>query len=551
MTKVTALNFYVQPLLLGCACVPTAALAQSQAGGTQQLLSELQNNDEASATHSKDVDLQPRTEAQFLESPDFGEIQIGSIIIADTDGLVRPEFGNVIERFVGTTTGQAGLQDIATAIAAEARSRGYIFASAFVPEQKIALGSLRVTLDLGRIDDVEINGSNNQRLVRMLTQLKSDYGRKDAVERLLLLARDIPGIIIDSTDYVRENGRGKLIIRAREQRGSGWVGIDNYGDDGAGPHRARLEVDYNGIIDIDDHISASVTATPLNPDELTFVSARYANMLGNDGSQLWITGAAGRTHETYPGGDWRSRSRYIALAYNRPILRSSATNLWITAEAAFLDADQSSASGTTLEDHVSTLSLSASGNTKIAGGRLSGGVTFVQGVDLFDATAENDPLSSRPDGSGVFSKGQVWLNWFGLLGSGFSMRIAGNGQIASRPLLASQEIGLGGAGYGRAYSFYERSGDEGAMGLFELRHATDNPAKYVDWIQFYSFVDGGVVSNLENGFGSGGLVSGGGGIRSGFGKAEFGLEVAVPVDDMRSETLNKSPRINLSLGYRF
>ena len=208
-------------------------------------------------------------------------------------------------------------------------------------------------------------------------------------------------------------------------------------------------------------------------------------------------------------------------------------------------------SGANLEDHVTTLSVSASGNVSLFGGRLSGGVTYSRGLDLFGSTGAGDPNSSRFDGSGRFSKERVWLNWYGLLGKGFSMRVAGNGQIASRALLASQEIGLGGVGFGRAYSFNERSGDEGVMGLLELRHVTDNPAKYIDWLQFYGFVDGGYVNNRDGGFGSGSLASGGGGIRSGIGRAELGLELAVPIDDVRVETGDRSPRVNVSLGYRF
>lgn len=543
------MNYRVSPLLIGLAFLPAAAAAQSQTGGAQQLISELQGRKEEAP--SKELSVETTVAAQASDAPDFGEIQIGSIIVSDTDGAVRPEFGRIIERYIGTTVGQAGLQNVATAIAADARSRGFIFASAYIPQQQITLGNLRVVVDLGRIDDLEISGSSNSRLVEILADLKGKYARKETIERNLLLVRDIPGVAIDSTDYVRESGRGKLIVRAKQQRATGWASVDNYGDKAAGPVRARLEVDYSGILDDDDRISASVTATPVHPDELTFVSARYTNVLDNNGSQLWITGGTGRTHEMDLGSDWKSRSRYVAMAFNRPVVRSNAASLWLTAEAAFLDADQISLSSAKLQDHISTISLSASGNAKLAGGRLSGGLTLVHGLDIFGATKANDPSSSRSDASAIFTKEQIWLNWFGLLGSGFSMRIAGNGQLSSQPLLASQEIGLGGAGFGRAYSFYERSGDEGAMGLLELRHATDNPTKFMDWIQFYGFVDGGFVSNLKSGFGSGSLISSGAGIRSGFGKAEIGFEVAVPVDDIRMETLDRSPRFNMSLGYRF
>lgn len=539
---------YIFSVLLGVALVPTGAIAQSQVSGTQELISELQRQKQN--VPAADVTLEPATVTPAYSS-DVGEFQIGSIIVSEPAGTVLPEFGSAIEPFIGSVVGQSGLQDIATALASEARKRGYSFASAYIPEQEIALGSLKVVVDLGRIDQVDIEGSQNVRLAAMLGELEGRYARKAEIERKLLLARDIPGVAINGTEFLRKNGRGRLLVRTRKQQSSGFLGFDNHGDRAAGPYRARLDVDYAGIIEDDDRISVGVTATPVDPDELTFVSARYANILGNNGSQVWLTAAAGRTHENQPGNKWRSRSRYVAMAFNTPVVRSNSANLWITAEAAFLDVDQRSGFGVDLDDHVTTLSLSASGNVKLAGGRLSGGVTYVRGIGLFGATKPQDPFSSRFDGSGVFSKEQLWLNWFGVLGNGFSMRIAGNGQIASRPLLASQEVGLGGAGYGRAYTFYERSGDEGAMGLFELRHVTQKPTKHVDWVQFYGFMDGGYVSNLNSGFGSGSLVSSGAGMRVGLGKAEIGMEVAVPVNRMRLETLNRHPRVNVSIGFRF
>lgn len=530
------------------ALLPDQAVAQSQTSGTQELLSELQrSNDRLSPNiENAPVSVDTATDVPLIE-----EFLIGSIIVAGTDGKIIPEYGSTIEQFIGSVANQRTLQQIATTVAAKARAQGYIFASAYVPEQSIVLGGLKIIVDLGKIDKIVVKGPTNSRLVSMLNELENRYATQRDVERRLLLAQDIPGIAILGTDFVREDGLGTLVVQTRKKQSSGFGSFDNYGDSGTGPYRARLDVDHSSIIESDDRLSVGVTATPLQPDELTFISARYANVLTNNGSQLWVTAAAGRTHDNQPGNDWRSRSRYVAAAYNIPIVRSDRGSFWLTAEAAYLNVDQQSASGLDLEDRLTTLSVTASGNTKLMGGRLSGGVSFVRGLNILNATKAGDGFSSRLDGSGVFTKEQVWLNWFGVIGSGFSMRLAGNGQVASRPLLASQEIGLGGIGFGRAYSFYERSGDEGAMGLFELRHSTDNPMKNVDWIQLYGFVDGGVVSNLNEGFGSGGLISSGVGLRSAIGKTEIGMEVAMPVDDARFETTDRSPRFNFSVGYRF
>jgi len=182
------------------------------------------------------------------------------------------------------------------------------------------------------------------------------------------------------------------------------------------------------------------------------------------------------------------------------------------------------------------------------GGRLWAGAGVVQGLGLAGTIVAGDPLASRFDGSARFTKAFCWANCTGGLGGGVSLRLASNGQLASRPLLSAQEIGLGGAYFGRGYDFNERFGDNGIVGLAELRRRFDEPVKGVSWLQLYGFIDGGYVADLGGSFGEGALGSAGAGLRAMIGQTEIGIETAFPLGAVRYESGDRSPRINLFVG---
>ncbi len=483
-------------------------------------------------------------------SPGFDDFSIGAVQVTGSAILSQSEYSQAIESFIGSKADGQTLQAMAKAVADHARERGYIFASAEIPAQAVRFGIVQVALDEGMIDEVRIAGSNNRHMRKLLSKLEGRAAQKSDVESALLLAEDIPGITIVKTSFVREGGRGILLVQASEKRTRVYAAADNYGNHGVGPVRARLEVDYSGLFDDRDEIKTQTLITPAQPSELIFVSARYSNIVASNGTQITLTAAAGRTHQQ---GRFEARglSRYAALGVTMPALRSQDASLWLNVETAYLTVDQDYVGFASQVDDILTLAASANGNLRFGAGRLSGGVSLTQGLDIWGTTGSNDRFSSRFDGSGEFTKGQMWLNWYTPLGSGFAMRMAANAQIASRPLLSSQEISLGGPGFGRGFDFSERFGDEGVLGLFELRRQFDQPVKGVNWAQLYGFVDGGYVHNLHGGFGSGSLLSTGGGLRAGIGRADLSFELAVPVDEIRYASGNKSPQVNVSLGYQF
>ena len=90
------------------------------------------------------------------------------------------------------------------------------------------------------------------------------------------------------------------------------------------------------------------------------------------------------------------------------------------------------------------------------------------------------------------------------------------------------------------------------MGSAELRYDWKNPFDLIPNAQVYGFIDGGVVDNLENGFGSGSLASLGGGLRADLGaQVRADLGVAVPLSGTRYDTGDETPKVNVSVAKAF
>lgn len=482
-----------------------------------------------------------------------GSITIGAVNVNAGPQIPADVLASSYEKFIGQEADEELLRALASAVSSAARAEGYIFASAQIPPQAVKMGVVEVLLDPGAIDEVRIVGSQNRKLRKILAKLEGPAALSHIVERQLLLAGDMPGITLLKSNYLRDGDKGVLIVTVREDNAQGHVAVDNFGPETLGPIRTRLDIDLAGLLNDSDVLTTSVISSILQPKELTYISTRYAMTLGNGGTVVGLAGAAGRTHS---GGNlsnlgFRGRNRYASVFVSHALKRSNDVNLWLNAELAYLNVEQSQNGFIFQDDQIATAALNFAGNYNIGIGRIYGGVGVTQGLGILGASKSGDPLNSRADASGEFTKANFWINSILNMGDGLGMRLAGNAQIASRPLLSAQEIAIGGPYFGKGYDFSERFGDEGVLGLAELRKEFNDVNEWLDWFQLYAFVDGGYVSNIGTGFGDGSLLSAGGGLRTQIGRFDIGIEAAAPVGNDRFESGDRSPKINVQVGLRF
>lgn len=468
-----------------------------------------------------------------------------------TDGMFEAATRPYLDRRLS----QEDLRALAGAVAGVARAQGLVLATAAVERQDLAQGRLVVTLDEGRIDAVRSIGASSPAADRILARLITHRATtRTDLERTLLLVGDLPGVRIKSTSYTRENGFGILLVTLTSTRVTGYLEFDNRGTREIGRVRSVGLANVHGLLASNDDLGIAAALTPFQPREFTFVSARYATPVGSGGGAASLSGFYGRTRA---GGDLSDyaltgNSYGFGVGYSIPVERSRRRSLWFDVDLHTLVSDQSVLGRRFRDDHLTVLSGTVRGAGEVAGGLLHVSVQGDAGLPVLNATKEGDPLASRPDGDARYVAGIFQADWTRAVAGPLSLAITGVAQVATRPLLATAEISIGGASFGRAYDYSERTGDEGVMGSAELRLDVKRfGIMPLQRLQVYAFGDGGTVTNLRAGYGGGALASGGVGLRAGHGLLDGSFEVAVPFTVRRLDTGNRAARLSAMIALHF
>lgn len=482
-------------------------------------------------------------------------LAVGAIVIDGLVALDRGDFAAVIELFAGRTLDRTELSGLTDAIVSHARVQGYVLATAWIPEQALEGGVLRVKVDEGGIDAIRIEGTDDPAVRRQLDRLIAIRPLTlAALQREVLLADDISGVWIRKTRFEGDGGQRILVVDARREDVGGSVLLASDGTKPVGPFRARIDLDANGLISPRDQVDLSFSTIPIDPDELAFFSARYSVVVNDAGT---LIGGFGSWSRTKPGAYLAARELLGeawqgGVRMRHPLMRTQRRSLWLEASAEVQDLRQDSFGTLARHDRIALARLGFYGFGPLAGGTLQGRATVSQGLDILGATALGDPLASRPDAGPGFTTFSWWLNWRRALAARLSLSLAASGQLSTDPLLVGENFVLGGNAFLRGYDFGQAIGDQGVAGVGELRYDWPRALGAVEHLQLYVFADGGMVSNLAGGGESNLLASGGGGLRADVTRTlDLDLEVAVPLTEPRYDTGDNSPRINVRVSQSF
>ena len=121
-------------------------------------------------------------------------------------------------------------------------------------------------------------------------------------------------------------------------------------------------------------------------------------------------------------------------------------------------------------------------------------------------------------------------------------------------MLTSENFSLGGPKFGRAYDYWEVSGQSGIAGTVEFRYGRNPGLKWLNFYQLYAFYDAGAVWNdtPSSGTQRDSLSSAGAGLRlTLFKKISLNYELAVPLSRIPSARTNRAPRHFFSFTAQF
>jgi hemolysin activation/secretion protein len=398
----------------------------------------------------------------------------------------------------------SGVFQLAEAVTAEYRRRGYVLSRAMVGPQRIDNGVVTIQILEGYVSGVSIEGDAGgyrpflERYTAPITASRPTDGQ--ALSRALLLARDLKGIDVRSvvTPSATLPGAADLSLVVERRPVEGYVALDNRGSRWLGPVQVYGSVTFNDGLGFGESLSATAVVAP-EDGELGFVSVAYDQPVG--GSGLRFNGFMSYAR-TEPGEELRvlglegeSVTSGFGLVY--PFIRSRELNVIGRSTFTVRNAESSNdLVDPIFHDRIRTLTNELSGNYADAlGGLSSARLALVTGLSVFDATDDNDIDKSRATGSGEFNKVNFEISRVQPLSGGVYLQAAIVGQWTSDSLLASEEFGLGGSSFGRAFDPSEITGDEGLAAKVELFKTISLGG--VSSIEPYVFYETGFVRQVD------------------------------------------------------
>ncbi len=474
----------------------------------------------------------------------------------------------VIAGYVGRPLTLAEIYDAADELTRYYRTSGYTLASAYVPEQKIGAGIIRIEILEGTLGAVKIEGTGRTRpgfLNWQLDRLRSgEVLRNEPLENELLLLNDIPGlharaVVQPGTEF----GKSDLVLKTDEKRFDGGAQYDNYGRESIGESRLLGNAGLNGLLGYGDRLD--LNAVYAEGDLLHYGRAGYSLPITRWGTRASIYYAAYEYQVDakklgFPDLDIAGDGDNFGIRIDHPFWRSRTTNLYFgfgldrtntdqrdkTAPAAILHTKQN----LTLANFSAYFSYLASDESySTIGANLS-------------TNFEGNPLNRTAQGqfrdlenNAQTAKLQLDLSHYRKLYRQLAWSTRFSGVASINPLVDLERFRIGGANSVRGFASSELAGDSGFLLSTELQH----PVPFVTALPTLVkvFFDTGRVYhknyNLRAIAHQGESISGAGlGLQTSlYGKFFFDVAIAEPIGAHDTSDTDRGPRVWANVSAKF
>ncbi len=302
------------------------------------------------------------------------------------------------------------------------------------------------------------------------------------------------------------------------------------------------------------------------PSELQYLSLGHTQILGHEGTTLAIGWASSTSKPGTPALvllDNKSDSDTWSIRLAHPFIRTRQHNLSAHLKYEQKDTSAQSLGAVTSLDKIRSVRTGLNYDRADAlDGVNQALLEYSVGLNGMGATDFANPLKSRASGKPDYQKVTLTLSRKQELAalsprlSQFSVNLSFMGQHTDAGLLSSEECGLGGQQFGRAYDSSEIVGARCVAASLELRFAANTEGTVLKYAQFYGFYDGGsttqVVPLSATDPQTKSLSSTGLGVRFGLGPYTSGsVEVTKPLTRDVANAGNQDARVFASLSVRF
>lgn len=457
-------------------CMPALAQQLPDAGTLLQENARALPQPTSRAAHTLRV-LPPPQPAEQV--PGGMQITLQRMTISGNTRIPSKELLAGLGPVTGKTYDFAGLSALAGHITSVYQQAGYPFARAYLPQQDLSAGELRIEILEGRYGLVQATGDaaltpGAQGFLSALE--KGALIEAHMLERTTLLLNDQPGAItVPLIRPGKEVGTGDLIVDVqRDHRYKGEAGIDNFGTRATGRTRLHANLDADSPFMLGDQFSLQALYTDA---KMWFGSVAYAVPVGYSGLRARLS----YTHSYYElagsfaalGAHGTADVASIGMSY--PIIRSQSRNLIVSASVdhkSLQDHQGSTASSSDKRSTVVPVNVSFDVRDQfIYAGITYGVVSWVHGrLGLDKASEAMDSASART--AGGFSKLNIDLARVQSLNGKIDLYGRLSAQHAGSNLDPSEKLGIGGVNGVRAYPNGEAYGDSGWLAQGEVRYTS-------------------------------------------------------------------------------
>ena len=480
---------------------------------------------------------------------DHRRFTLGAVNIDGATIFSQQQLSPYFEPYLATEVDGADLAKMAAAITEQYHRTGYLLSYATVPTQNVEAGMIRLSVVEGHITNVAVQGAGSaQSAVAAIASplVRSGPLKSEELERAIGLIRDFPGLKVADVALVRSDITGSYTLKLTmvPDRKRGFAYFDNRGTGSIGRSRFYNSLSLSSLAVPGDELRLDLFAMPGSHSRYLYGQAMAAVPLGRQGLRLSVTASRGDQY-LQAGERFSGQSDNVSVQLSYPFRRSRALTLIGKVSMADWRTAGARAGASELRDRLRVarfgLEFSNEGTT-----RFQGELLLSRGLGFGGMTRVGDPLASRPDAGGKFTKAAATLQVSRALSDKLTVRTIVIVQYSDRPLLSAEEFSLGGNRVGRAFAFNALTGDRGAGGGIEVGYRLGDPKKNPSGIELFGFVDGGFTSEVKSSIASShprSLASVGPGARFTLARTSISLEAGVPI----AGSSRHSPRLFVSL----
>ena len=470
--------------------------------GAGQLLQQVPQPSLQPPPSNLDLTIHPQPNAPADNTKTF---PVRKIEITGNTELPTAMLHDVVASAEGKDLTLSDLNALAERISEVYHKHGYPLATAYVPAQTIENGVVRIDVAEARYGAVTLNNQSrvsDRVLGNTLSALQPGAPVSEfELERTLLLMQDIPGAVVSSTMRPGQQvGTSDLLVDVTpQQRVTGDVGVDNFGDPYSGRVRGSGNLNINGLFDQGDLLDFNALTSGHG---MTYGRMDYRYLLNGQGTTL---GATVSGLDYHLGGDLSDLDAHgsafvggVVLA--QPLIRNTRGNLYGQVEYDFRRInDNIDIIGLQNDRHTNSVTTTLAGDQLDPTGVTNANLAMTWGV-LSANNLQTDIIDQLgADTAGHYVKLSLSLSRLQQLTRNDALYFGFSGQTASKNLDTSEQFYLGGPDSVRGYDVGVLSGSRGYLATFEYRHdATFQPIPGV-W-KFSAFVDTGWVQQFKNVF---------------------------------------------------